>query len=56
MANRKVIALINGDVEAVSGPAAQHRPGAHEWLVWQGTTVTKLKPSKAQRKPIPGLT
>ena len=32
----KVIALINGAIEAVSGPAAQDRPGAHEWMVWQG--------------------
>jgi hypothetical protein len=30
MANWKVIALINGAIEAVSGPAAQDRPGAHE--------------------------
>jgi hypothetical protein len=37
MANWKVIALINGDIEAVSGPAAQDRPGAHEWMVWQET-------------------
>jgi hypothetical protein len=29
MATWKVIALINGDIEAVSGPAAQGRPGAH---------------------------
>ena len=36
MANWKVIALINGNIEAVSGPAAQDRPGAHEWIVWQG--------------------
>ena len=27
MAYWKVIALINGDIEAVSGPAAQGRPG-----------------------------
>jgi len=33
MANWKVIALINGEIEAVSGLAAQHRPGAHEWMV-----------------------
>jgi hypothetical protein len=26
----KVIALIKGDIEAVSGPAAQDRPGTHE--------------------------
>jgi len=36
MANWKVIALVNGEIEAVSGPGAQDRPGAHEWVVWQG--------------------
>jgi hypothetical protein len=33
MADWKVIALINGEIEAVSGPAAQGQPGAHEWMV-----------------------
>jgi len=41
MANWKVIALINADIEALSGPAAQDRPGAHEWIVWQGTAADK---------------
>jgi hypothetical protein len=31
MAHWKVIALVNGQIEAVSGPAAQDRPAAHEW-------------------------
>jgi hypothetical protein len=35
----RCIALVNGNIEAVSGPAAQDRPGAHEWLVWQGTAL-----------------
>jgi hypothetical protein len=39
MADWKVIALGNGDIEAVSGPAAQYRPGAHEWIVSQGTAA-----------------
>jgi hypothetical protein len=56
MANWKVIALVSGNIEAVSGPAAQDRPGTHEWTVWEGQPLTKLKPSKVQRKPIPGLT
>ena len=43
MANWKVIALTNGDIEAVSGPAAQDRPGAHEWIVWQGTAADKAE-------------
>jgi hypothetical protein len=42
MANWKVIALINGGIEAVSGPAAQDRPGTHEWIVWQG----KARPAR----------
>jgi hypothetical protein len=33
MANWKVIALISGNIEAVSGPAAQDRLGAHKWMV-----------------------
>jgi hypothetical protein len=41
MTNWKVIALINGDIEAISGPAAQDRPGAHEWIVWQGVCPAK---------------
>ena len=41
MANWKVIALVNGEIEAVSGPAAQDRPGAHEWTVWEGTAADK---------------
>jgi hypothetical protein len=41
MANGKVIALVNGDIEADSGPAAQDRPRAHEWVVWQGTAADK---------------
>jgi hypothetical protein len=41
MAPWKVIALSNGEIEAVSGPDAQNRPGAHEWMVWQGTAADK---------------
>jgi len=43
MAHWKVIALINGDIEAVSGPAAQGRPGAREWIVWQGPAADKAE-------------
>jgi integrase len=35
MATWKVIALVSGSIEAVSGPAAQHRPGTHESAVWE---------------------
>jgi hypothetical protein len=41
MANWKVIALVSGNIEAVSGPAAQDRRGAHEWIVWQGVCPAK---------------
>jgi hypothetical protein len=33
MATWKVIALINGDIEALSGLASQDRPAAHEWII-----------------------
>jgi hypothetical protein len=56
MTNWKVIALVSGNIEAVSGPAAQDRPGTHEWIVWEGQPLTKPKPSKAQKRRIPGLT
>ena len=32
MANWKVIETVSGNIEAVSGPAAQYRPGTHEWI------------------------
>jgi len=41
MSSWKVIALINDEIEAVSGPAAQDRPGANEWMVWQGPAADK---------------
>jgi hypothetical protein len=43
MANWKVIALVSGNIEAISGPAAQDRPGAHEWIVWQGSARVDLE-------------
>jgi hypothetical protein len=50
MANWKVIALVNGDIEAVSGPAAQDRPGAHEWVVWQGMAADKAEALQSAEK------
>jgi hypothetical protein len=41
MAYWKVIALINGEIEAVSGLAANDRPSAHEWTVWEGQAANK---------------
>jgi hypothetical protein len=43
MAYWKVIALVNGAIEAVSGLAAQDRLGAHEWVVWQGAAADKAE-------------
>jgi hypothetical protein len=53
MANWKVIALINGDIEAVSGLAAQDRPGAHEWMVWQGKAADKAEALQSAEKADP---
>ena len=52
-ANWKVIALINGDIEAVSGSAAQDRPGAHEWMVWQGKAADKAEALQSAEKADP---
>ena len=53
MANWKVIALASGNIEAVSGPAAQDRPGAHEWMVWQGQAADKAEALKCAEKADP---
>ena len=41
MPSWKVIALINDEIEAVTGPDAQDRPSVHEGMVWQGTAADK---------------
>jgi len=53
MAHWKVIALVNGQIEAVSGPAAQDRPGAHEWIVWQGPAADKAEALQSAEKADP---
>jgi hypothetical protein len=53
MANWKVIALINGEIEAVSGPAAKGRTGAHEWIVWEGPAADKGDPTPLQARVEP---
>jgi hypothetical protein len=55
MANWKVIALINGDIEAVSGPSAQGRSGAHGWIVWQGAAADKAEALQSAEKADPGV-
>jgi len=53
MADGKVIALINGEIEAFSGRAAQDRPGTHEWIVWQGTAADKAGALQSTEKADP---
>jgi hypothetical protein len=53
MADWKVIALVNGDIEAVSGLAAQDRPIAHEWIVWQGKAAGKAEALESAEKADP---
>ena len=53
MAKWKVIALISGNIEAVPGPAAQARPGAHEWMVWQWTVADKAEALASAEKADP---
>jgi hypothetical protein len=53
MATWKVIALVNGQIEAVSGPAAQDRPGAHEWMVWKGAAAYKAEALQNAEKADP---
>ena len=53
MANWKVVALLSGNIEAVSGPAAQDRPGAHEWMVWQGQAADKAEALQCAEKADP---
>jgi hypothetical protein len=53
MANWKVIALVSGNIEAVSGPAAQGRPGTHEWTVWEGPAADKAEALQCAEKADP---
>ena len=52
-ANWKVIALVSGDIEALSGQAAQERPGPHEWIVWQGEAADKAEALQSAEKADP---
>ena len=54
MANWKVIALVSGNIEAVSGPGCQGRPGAHEWIVWQGAAADKAEALQTAQFPSQG--
>ena len=50
MANWKVIALVSGNIEAVSGPPAQDRPRTHEWTVWEGPAADKAEALQSAEK------
>ena len=53
MANWKVIEIVCGNVEAVSGPAAETRPGTHEWIVWEGQAADKAEALQSAEKADP---
>ncbi len=53
MANWKVVALVSGNIEAVSGPAAQDRPGTHESIVWEGQAADKAEALQSAEKADP---
>jgi hypothetical protein len=55
MTDWKVIALVSGNIEAVCGPAAQDRPGLHEWTVWEGPAVDKAEALQRAEKADPRL-
>ena len=53
MATWKVIATVSGNIEAVSGPDAEHRPGTDEWIAWEGEAVDKAEALKCAEKADP---
>ena len=53
MATWKVIETISGNIDAVSGRAAQDRPGTHEWTVWEGLAADKAEALKPAEKADP---
>ena len=50
MANWKVIEIVSGNIEAVSGLAAETRPGTHERTVWKGEAADKAEALKCAEK------
>ena len=53
MAYGKVIEIVSGNIEAVSGPAAYGRPGQHEFLVWEGEAADKAEALQSAEKSDP---
>jgi hypothetical protein len=43
----------DSNIAAVSGPAAQHRPGTHESVVWEGQAADKAEALKCAEKADP---
>jgi hypothetical protein len=53
MTNWIVVVLTSGNIEAVSGPAAQGRPRTHEWTVWEGDAADKFEALQCAEKADP---
>ena len=53
MATWKVIETVSGNIEAVSGAAAQGRPERHERAVWEGEAADKADALKCAEKADP---
>jgi hypothetical protein len=53
MTTWKVIETASGNIEAVSGSPAQHRPGTHERIVWEGEAADKAEALKCAEKADP---
>jgi hypothetical protein len=53
VAHWKVIEMVGGGIEAVSGPAAEDRPIANEVIIWQGETQDKAEALKNAEPTFP---
>ena len=53
MANWKVIEIVSGNIEAVSGHAAHGRPGTDRGIVWEGEAADKAEALKCVEKADP---
>ena len=53
MPNWKVIEIVSGNIEAVSGHAAHGRPSNHEFLVWEGEAADKAEALQSAEKADP---
>jgi len=53
MSTWKVIETVSGNIEALSGPTAQCRPGTHEWIIWEGQASDKAEALKCAEKADP---